>query len=126
MKGKSGIVRAAADTAAQVVPNAHGATMQVLVGPEDGADRYITRKFTLAPGGRIPCHLHPEIEHEQYMLSGVMRLGLGDKVHTAQAGDAVFIPAGEAHWYQNDGDSPAEFLCIVPKTDKYETEWLEE
>ncbi len=121
----SGIVKSSAKTQAQVVQGATGARMSVLVGPEDGAPRYVTRKFTLDPGGRIPRHSHPDIEHEQYVLSGEMVLGLGEKVHTVKAGDAVFIPAQEPHWYENRSDRPVEFLCIVPKTDKYETDWLE-
>lgn len=118
-------VRNANESEAAPVAKATGAKMQVLVGPDEGAPRYITRKFTLDPGGRIPRHSHPDIEHEQYVLSGEMQLGLGEDVHTVTPGDAVFIPAGEVHWYENKGSQPVEFLCIVPKTDSYDTDWLE-
>lgn len=121
----SGNVKSSDLLPAKEVPEAKGARMQVLVGPEDGAPRYITRKFTLEPGGRIPCHRHPDIEHEQYVLSGEMVLGLGDETHVAKAGDAVFIPAQVAHWYENRTDAPVEFLCIIPKTERYDTDWLE-
>ena len=40
------------------------------------------------------------------------------------AGEAVLIPAGVVHWYENRSDVPVEFLCIIPKTKNYETEWV--
>lgn len=119
------VVREAEDVLAKKVPNTRGASVRVLIGPGDGADRFSTRLFTLAPGGRIPKHRHPDIEHEQYMVSGVMHLGLGEETHIVTAGQSVFIPAQTPHWYENRGAEPAKFLCIIPCTEAYETEWLE-
>ena len=31
------------------------------------------------------------------------------------------IMPGVKHWYKNDSKDVGEFLCIVPKTDNYET-----
>lgn len=107
------------------VGGARGATIQVLLGPEDEMPRFFTRRFTLAPGGRIPRHLHPDIEHQQVVLSGSMSLELGDETIVASAGEAVYIPAGLAHAYENSGQADCVFLCMVPKTDEYTTEWLE-
>ncbi len=106
------------------VENAEGAFIQVLIGPEE-APNFLLRRFTLLPGGRIPRHRHPDLEHEQYVLAGRMRIGLGDRVYEVGPGDAVFIPPGVAHWYENPGEDPALFLCVVPKTEDYRTEWLE-
>ena len=108
------------------VDRAPGARMQVLLGPEDGTPNFVTRRFTLDPGTRIPRHQHDSIEHEQVMLAGRMTLGLdADEVEVA-AGDCMLIPAGVAHWYENRGAEPAVFLCVVPRTSDYATEWLEE
>lgn len=107
------------------VERARGAYIQVLVGPDEDAPNFFLRKFTLEPGGYIPLHRHATIEHEQYVLRGRMRLVLDGEAREVGAGDAVFIPAGVAHSYANVGDEPVEFLCIVPKTDDYATEWLE-
>jgi len=41
------------------------------------------------------------------------------------AGDCLLIPAGVAHWYENRGAVPVRFLCMVPLTEAYQTEWLE-
>jgi quercetin dioxygenase-like cupin family protein len=114
--------------AAEPVPvrRARGARMAILIGPDEGAPRFIMRRFLLAPGGRIPAHRHDTIEHEQVVVRGEMTIGLGDAAHTVRAGDAIFIPAGTAHWYENRGSEEVEFLCAVPYTGDYATEWLEE
>ncbi len=107
------------------VLRARGARMAVLIGPDDGASHFAMRRFFLAPGGRIPRHLHEAAEHEQVVLRGELVIGLNDEVQTVRAGDTVFIPAGTAHWYENRGAEEAEFICVVPCTSAYSTEWLE-
>lgn len=119
-------VRSAAGVPKKPVAKGKGAYLQVLIGPEDGAPNFILRRFTLEPGGRIPAHRHPTIEHEQFVLKGSMTIGLDGEEHVASAGQAVFIPAGVAHWYENRGSEPVEFLCVIPKTKEYETEWLDD
>ena len=113
------------DQTLQPVARARGAHMAVLIGPESGAPNFVTRRFLLDPGGRIPAHRHPDIEHEQVMVKGEMVLGLASETRVVRAGDAVYIPAQTAHWYENRQSDPVEFLCVVPITDRYATEWLE-
>lgn len=100
--------------------------MAVLIGPERGAVRYVTRRFTLAPGGRIPAHRHEDIEHQQVVVRGEMVLTLDGVERVVRPGDAVFIPVGTVHAYANRSLEEVEFLCIVPATSNYATEWLEE
>ncbi len=118
------VVRAIDSVDHQEVERSQGATIQVLLGPGEGVPNFATRCFTLEPGGRIPCHRHATIEHEQVVLEGEMALGLDDEVVQVRAGDCMLIPAGTAHWYENRGDAPVRFLCIVPLTENYETEWV--
>ena len=119
------VVRSMDDPRPSTVEGARGTSIQVLLGPEDGTPNFVTRRFTIDPGGRIPCHRHPTIEHEQVVLEGEMVLALDDREHVVRAGDCVFIPAGVAHWYENRGAVPVRFLCMVPRTADYATEWLE-
>jgi len=109
-----------------IVPRCRGASLKVLLGPEIGVPNFITRHFTLHPGGRIPCHRHDDIEHEQVVLEGTMVIGLDARESTVGPGDSIFIPAGVSHWYENRSDTAVRFLCVVPRTDDYQTEWLEE
>ena len=114
------------DAPAAPVKKARGARMAVLLGPEQGAPNFITRRFLLAPGARIPAHRHPSIEHEQVMVRGEMVLGMGHEVRTVRAGDAMYLPAGCVHWYENRTAEEVQFLCVIPNTRDYVTEWLED
>lgn len=119
------VVRSMDGVAAVPVENARGATMEVLLGAADGVPNFITRRFTINPGGRIPRHRHGSIEHEQVVLEGAMVVDLDGRRVELAAGQCLFIPAGVAHAYENRGEVPVRFLCVVPRTDAYQTEWLE-
>ncbi|MCP4675200.1 MAG: cupin domain-containing protein [Deltaproteobacteria bacterium] len=105
------------------VDGAEGAAIQVLLGPNDEMPHFYTRVFTLDAGARIPKHRHRGIEHEQVILEGEMVLMLENKEVTVSAGDVVYLPADQFHGYENRGENPARFLCMVPAVE-YNTEWL--
>ncbi len=85
---------------------------QVLIGPEEGPN-FSMRRFVMAPGGGMPNHTN-EVEHEQYVLGGAARIGIGDEVIEVTEGDVIFIPAGVPHWYESLGPDEFAFLCVVP------------
>lgn len=88
-------------------------TRQILTEPGAGAGFHI-RRFVIEPGGGMPRHRNA-IEHQQYVVRGAARVGIGDKTFRVEAGAVVHIPAGSAHWYAaEEGDEPFEFLCVVP------------
>jgi len=120
------VVKGKGKVAAKPVDKAVKTEIEWLIDRNDGAPNFELRKFTIKPGGSIPKHYHPDIEHEQYVLAGDYEVGIGKKVHRLRAGDSVFIPAGTVHWYRNRGKKDAEFLCIVPKVEKYDAIYLEE
>jgi len=88
---------------------------QVLIGPEEGPN-FAMRRFIMEPGGGIPAHTNT-VEHEQYVLRGRARIGIGDNVYEVKAEDVLYIPAGVPHWYEVLGDENFEFLCMVPNRD---------
>jgi quercetin dioxygenase-like cupin family protein len=120
------IIRPMTDVPAAEVPRSPGATIQVLLGPNDEMPNFHTRCFTLAPGARIPEHRHDTIEHEQVVLDGEMSIALDGDERVVRRDDCVYIPAGCAHWYENRGNVPCRFICIIPAGIEYGTEWLEE
>lgn len=120
------VVKAKGAVPAKPVDRAVKTQIQWLIDRNDGAPNFELRKFSIKPGGSIPKHYHPDIEHEQYVLSGDYEIGIGKKVHRLKAGDSVFVPAGTVHWYRNTGRKTAEFLCVVPKVEKYDAVYLEE
>jgi quercetin dioxygenase-like cupin family protein len=94
-------------------------TIQVLISSQEGPN-FALRKFSMLPGGGMPRHTNT-VEHEQYVLRGHARIGIGEETYEVKQGNVVFIPEGVPHFYENIGDEPFEFLCIIPnKEDKIE------
>lgn len=109
----------------QKVENAIETEIEWLVDRHDGAPNFEMRKFTIRPGGSIPKHYHPDIEHEQYVVKGRYKVGIDSETLEVSEGDSLYIPAGSVHWYHNDGITDAEFICIVPKREDYKTVYLD-
>ena len=111
------LARSSSDAPGEPVSSGTSTTRQVLIGPDE-APNFAMRKFTMEPGGGMPRHTNT-VEHEQYVLRGEATVTIGDESHRVKAGDVLFIPEGAIHSYQNTGEEPFEFLCIVPnKEDK--------
>lgn len=104
-------VRRADSVPSEIVAAGKGTRRQVLIGPDEGP-HFALRRFIMEPGGGMPRHTN-QVEHEQYVLRGSARIGIGDEVVDVTADDAVFIPAGVPHWYEA-GEEGFEFLCVVP------------
>ena len=96
----------------QVVKNGDKTTIQVLISSQEGPN-FAMRRFVMEPGGGMPNHTNT-VEHEQYVLRGHARIGIGGEEIEVRAGDIVFIPEGVPHWYQNIGEENFEFLCMIP------------
>jgi quercetin dioxygenase-like cupin family protein len=118
-------VKPAGKVKPQKVDRAVKTQIEWLLDRHDGAPNFEMRRFTIKPGGSIPKHYHPDIEHEQYVLKGRYKVGLGNKVCEVKAGDSIYIPPGTPHWYKNTGRIKAEFLCIIPKVEKYDSVYVE-
>jgi quercetin dioxygenase-like cupin family protein len=106
------LVRAIDDVPVEEVRSGTATTRQVLIGPDE-APHFALRRFVMQPGGGMPRHTNT-VEHEQYVLRGRARIGIGDEVVRVEPGSVLFIPAGTPHWYRVEGDEPFEFLCAVP------------
>jgi quercetin dioxygenase-like cupin family protein len=120
------VLKKTGEVAPQAVDKAVGTEIEWLIDRHDGAPNFELRKFRISPGGRIPKHYHPDIEHEQYVLKGKYTVGMDDKSYEVKPGDSLYIPAGTTHWYENKGAEDAEFLCVVPKKEDYKAIYLDE
>ncbi len=85
---------------------------QVLIGAPE-APNFTMRRFIIEQDGFMPKHTNT-VEHEQIVLRGRARIGIGDKEFIVEKDDVVYIPAGTVHWYQNISPEPFEFLCVIP------------
>ena len=108
-------VKKVKDIQSEEVKAGEGTTRKILISPEE-APNFAMRKFVIEPGGGMPAHTNT-VEHEQYILSGSARIGIGDEIYNVVKDDVVFIPAGVPHWYEVNGSEPFEFLCLVPNGD---------
>jgi quercetin dioxygenase-like cupin family protein len=100
------------DIDVEAVNDSRGASRQVLVGQDEGPN-FAMRRFVIEAGGHMPAHTNT-VEHEQYVLSGSAKIGIGEEVYEVAKGNVVFIPAGIPHWYSVEGEEPFVFLCMVP------------
>jgi quercetin dioxygenase-like cupin family protein len=113
MKEGNKVIVISADTIPKKTVQAGSDTsMQVLIGSEE-APNFAIRRFIMEPGGGMPNHTN-SVEHEQFVLRGRAKVGIGEVVYEVKKGDVVFIPEGIPHWYKAEGDEPFEFLCVVP------------
>jgi quercetin dioxygenase-like cupin family protein len=86
---------------------------RVVIGPKNGATRFVMRHFRVGPGGHSPYHQHLW-EHEVYVLAGRGTVRSADGSQKIEAGSFVFVPPMDEHQFVNTGTEPFEFLCVVP------------
>lgn len=109
---RDGVVKRADAVERRQVAAGTATETQVLLGADDGAPHFAMRRFTMGEGGGMPRHTNA-VEHEQYVLRGRARVGIGDHVYEVGPDDVLFIPAGAPHFYEVI-EPPFEFLCMVP------------
>jgi quercetin dioxygenase-like cupin family protein len=95
-------------------PGYTAVTKQVILGPEDGSKEIVLRYFSVAGGGATPHHGHDyphlvKVEAGQ----GVAVDADGSETPLA-AGDYLYVDSNEIHHFENTGDEPFEFVCVVP------------
>ena len=108
------VVKGADTVEPQKVAAGTATRSQVLIGTDDGAPNFAMRRFIMGEGGGMPRHTN-EVEHEQYVLKGRARVGIGDSVFEVTADDVLYIPAKTPHFYEVV-EAPFEFLCVVPNS----------
>ncbi len=94
---------------------ARAVTIRVLMGDNVGAPTFTMRHFEVAPGGATPYHTHPW-EHEVFVLSGRGTARRKGGEAEVGAGSFVYVAPGEEHSFENAGDVPFTFLCVIPAT----------
>ncbi|AOV08676.1 cupin domain-containing protein [Sporosarcina ureilytica] len=75
--------------------------------------------FVSIPAGeRLPVEGTTSHEEHEYsfIIKGALSGESGGKTFDIKAGEASYIPAGEAHWCVNEGDSPVELVYALVKS----------
>jgi quercetin dioxygenase-like cupin family protein len=93
---------------------ARDVALRILIGPDDGSDRIIMRRFRILRGGHTSFHDH-DYEHVIHVQHGRGVVVHPDRTETPlEPGMSVFVPAGLDHQFRNGSDEPFEFLCTIP------------
>lgn len=94
---------------------AKGVQIQWLIGQDGAAPNFAMRLFEVQPGGHTPLHAHPH-EHEVFVLEGTGVVMDDGQERPIGPEDAILVPGGCEHNFQNTGDSVLRFLCLIPNS----------
>jgi quercetin dioxygenase-like cupin family protein len=108
------IIKKLSDVPYAVLQGYENVKKQIVIGPADGSDEIIMRYFTLGQNGSSPYHSHdwPHLVRIE-KGSGVL-MKADQQALPVAAGDYVFVESNAMHCFQNTGDTPLSFMCIVP------------
>lgn len=87
--------------------------IQWLLGKDDDVPTFAMRLFELQPGGHTPLHTHPH-EHEVFVLEGTGIVRDNGQERPIGPEDAILVPGGCEHNFENTGDGVFRFLCLIP------------
>jgi quercetin dioxygenase-like cupin family protein len=109
------------DPAVASRPGWEGLHVWWLVGREEtGAAQLVFNTTVFPPRCWHEIHRHPNAEEALYVLEGAgLHLSEGEPVRQ-EAGEVVFIPAGEWHGFANDTDEPTTVLAVFGGVGSYE------
>jgi len=88
-----------------------------LIGKDSPAPNFHMRLFEVEPGGHSPFHSH-DFEHEIYVVDGTGRINTEDTPIPLEKDSFALVMPNEKHQFENTGDTPLKFLCMIPKEDK--------
>ncbi len=72
--------------------------------------------ITIRPGGRSGGHMHSrETELFAVVFAGEVRLQLGETAQLLRRGDAVTIPLGTPHRWENKGTKPVQLIKVIAR-----------
>lgn len=91
------------------------ATIRWLIAAKDGAPNFAMRVIEVTrKGEKIPLHRH-DYEHEIFIIEGQGNVLSPDGAKPVAYGNFVYVVPDEEHGFENTGDSPFRFICVIPK-----------
>lgn len=100
-----------------IMNSVKGVFIQWLIGEGSNAPNFYLRLFEIEPEGHTPFHIHPW-EHEVFVLEGKGVINTPDRSHPIGKWSFALILPNEKHQFENKGDIPLKFLCVIPKEGK--------
>jgi quercetin dioxygenase-like cupin family protein len=92
-----------------------GLAVRFLLTGDDSSGSIAAFEMTVPAGGRLPAptHSHERFEETIYGVYGVLALTVDGKTCAIGPGQAVCIPRGAVHRFDNDTDQDVKTLCVI-------------
>lgn len=92
-----------------------GLAVRFLLTGEDSSGSIAIFEMTVPGGQRLPAptHSHEHFEETIYGISGVLTVTVDGKAFEVGPGQAICIPRGAVHRFDNDTDQDVKTLCVI-------------
>jgi quercetin dioxygenase-like cupin family protein len=88
--------------------------IRFLVEPGESDGSVAIFEFDVPAGSKVPAaHSHDGYEETIYGLAGVLTWTVDGQSTEIGVGEALLIPRGAVHRFENTGDTPAKALAVV-------------
>jgi quercetin dioxygenase-like cupin family protein len=88
--------------------------IRFLVEPEESAGSVSVFEFDVPAGSKVPIpHSHDAYEETIYGLAGILTWTVDGSTVDLAPGEALLIPRGSVHHFDNAGDVDARALAVV-------------
>ena len=88
-----------------------GQVIEFLTTAQESGGDLLRLRVTVAPGGRVPSHVHPEQEERFEVVSGNPTFKADGRSWEAGPGELVTVPAGTAHLFRNETGEDIEMVA---------------
>ena len=85
--------------------------VRIKISPPGGG-RFAMITQEMAPGSRIPIHLHEREDEIIFIQRGEGRATIGDRQVPLEAGSTLFVPQGTWHGGENTGTGTMSWIAI--------------
>src|ERR1700746_417090 len=82
----------------------------------DTGGAYCLLDVSLAPGIGVPRHTHTREDETYYVLSGELKVEVGDQTFLLRPGDSLFAARNIPHQIQNTGREENRYLLVFSPT----------
>jgi quercetin dioxygenase-like cupin family protein len=87
--------------------------IRFLITGEQTGGAFFMAEVTIPPECGNPPHIHSREDETFYVQQGTLTVQVGGKTVTASAGDAVCLPRGVVHCFQNNGNVDVKAVVVA-------------
>lgn len=87
--------------------------LRFLITGEQTGGAFFMAELSVPPGCGNPPHIHTREDETFYLQQGTLTVQVGGKTVTASAGDAVCLPKGVVHCFQNNGNVDVKAVVVA-------------